>query len=297
MPEIVSILCVAVIISYFGVSILRSWTERRQIMAIPNEHSFHARPVPLGGGLSIVFITLAGVWLSCTWLGLIFPWRGLLAYTMGAFLVSLVSWWDDMRSLSYRVRLAVHACAALLVIWGLGEWYVAPALFLNALHLEWLSFPLTFFWIVGLTNAYNFMDGIDGLAGGQAVVAGIGWCFFGYWSDQYAVSILGMLLAASSLGFLGHNWPPARIFMGDAGSIFLGYTFAVLTIVAARPKPVLFLSGILLLWPFIFDTAFTLVRRLHRRENVFMAHHSHLYQRLVMQTIGQGIAMLSMRFD
>jgi UDP-N-acetylmuramyl pentapeptide phosphotransferase/UDP-N-acetylglucosamine-1-phosphate transferase len=93
---------------------------------------------------------------------------------------------------------------------------------------------------------------------------------------------MGLLLAAASSGFLLHNWPPARIFMGDAGSGFLGFSFAVLPLLASPENPALLIVGVLLLWPFVFDTTFTLVRRLCRRENVFQAHRSHLYQRLVI---------------
>ena len=150
------------------------------------------------------------------------------------------------------------------------------------MHWGWLGVPLAFFWVVGLTNAYNFMDGIDGLAGSQAVIAGVGWAGLGWLRGEPLVSLLGLLVAGSSLGFLLHNWPPARIFMGDVGSAFLGFTFAALSVLAAQQNPRLAVAGILLLWPFIFDTIGTFLRRLRRRENVFAAHRSHLYQRLVI---------------
>jgi UDP-N-acetylmuramyl pentapeptide phosphotransferase/UDP-N-acetylglucosamine-1-phosphate transferase len=153
---------------------------------------------------------------------------------------------------------------------------------LGPLALGWFGLIMTFVWIVGLTNAYNFMDGIDGIAGGQAVVAGLGWTLLGWLDHQPLVAALGLLLAASSLGFLGHNWPPARIFMGDVGSAFLGFTLAVLPVVAAQHNPRLAWAGVLLVWPFVFDAAFTFLRRLRKRENVFAAHRSHLYQRLVI---------------
>jgi UDP-N-acetylmuramyl pentapeptide phosphotransferase/UDP-N-acetylglucosamine-1-phosphate transferase len=187
-----------------------------------------------------------------------------------------------LRSLPVRVRFLTHALGALLVIAGIGYWRVADFPLLGQVQLGWLGLPLVFVWIVGLTNSYNFMDGIDGIAGGQAVLAGLGWALFGWWGDQPQVGALGALLAASSLGFLGHNWPPARIFMGDVGSGFLGYTFAVLPVVAALSDPRFILVGALLLWPFLFDTTFTFLRRLSRGENVFAAHRSHLYQRLVI---------------
>jgi SAM-dependent methyltransferase len=141
---------------------------------------------------------------------------------------------------------------------------------------------LTLLWIVGLTNAYNFMDGIDGIAGCQAAIAGMGWCALGGWSGLPLVTVLGLLLAASSLGFLIHNWPPAKIFMGDVGSTFLGYSLAVLPILAAQSDPRLAVAGVLLVWPSVFDASFTFLRRLRRGENVFAAHRSHLYQRLVI---------------
>jgi UDP-N-acetylmuramyl pentapeptide phosphotransferase/UDP-N-acetylglucosamine-1-phosphate transferase len=135
---------------------------------------------------------------------------------------------------------------------------------------------------VGLTNAYNFMDGIDGIAGGQAVVAGVGWAIVGLLMDLPFVFIFAGLLASTALGFLFHNWPPAKIFMGDVGSAFLGFSFACLAMAGASREPSLAIAGVLLVWPFVFDTLFTFFRRLKNRENVFAAHRSHLYQRLVI---------------
>ena len=178
--------------------------------------------------------------------------------------------------------LATHAAGALLILFAVGFWPSVDLPFVGSVHWGWLGVPLAFFWVVGLTNAYNFMDGIDGLAGSQAVIAGVGWAGLGWLRGEPLVSLLGLLVAGSSLGFLLHNWPPARIFMGDVGSAFLGFTFAALSVLAAQQNPRLAVAGILLLWPFIFDTIGTFLRRLRRRENVFAAHRSHLYQRLVI---------------
>jgi UDP-N-acetylmuramyl pentapeptide phosphotransferase/UDP-N-acetylglucosamine-1-phosphate transferase len=132
------------------------------------------------------------------------------------------------------------------------------------------------------------MDGIDGIAAGQAFIAGIGWMLLGKILGQPAIVVLGMAIAASNLGFLFHNWPPAKIFMGDVGSAFLGFTFAFLTVWCSRTSPRLAELSILFVWPFVFDSAFTFFRRLGKRENVFAAHRSHLYQRLVQSGLTHG---------
>jgi UDP-N-acetylmuramyl pentapeptide phosphotransferase/UDP-N-acetylglucosamine-1-phosphate transferase len=157
--------------------------------------------------------------------------------------------------------------------------------------LGWLGIPLTLAWIVGLTNAYNFMDGIDGIAAGQAIVAGIGWLILGNMLGEPRFAALGLAVAASSLGFLVHNRPPAKIFMGDVGSAFLGFTFAFMTVWCSQKSPngVWFAElSVLFLWPFAFDSILTFFRRLCKRENVFAAHRSHLYQRLVQSGMTHG---------
>jgi UDP-N-acetylmuramyl pentapeptide phosphotransferase/UDP-N-acetylglucosamine-1-phosphate transferase len=144
---------------------------------------------------------------------------------------------------------------------------------------------LTLAWIVGLTNAYNFMDGSDGIAGSQAVVAGVAWAVLGWLGNEPLVTGLGLLLAAGSVGFLAHNWPPARVFLGDVGSVFLGYSFALMPLLALRSPtlaPASFLLAALPVWPFAFDAAFTFGRRLLHGENIWAAHRTHLFQRLLV---------------
>lgn len=279
----------AMIISYAGVGCLRRWAQRR-MLDIPNERSSHTRPTPRGGGLAIVAVTIAGASLF-----LIFGHSGAnlnqwILYCAGALLIAVVSLLDDFRSLPNGVRFAAHIIGALLAIAAFGVWHSIVLPGIGILNLGWLGWPVTVIWIVGLTNAYNFMDGIDGIAGGQGVVAGLGWGVTGLMSGNQLVCSLGFLLTAACLGFLFHNWPPASIFMGDVGSAFLGYTFAVLPIIAANQiDPRFALIGILFVWPFVFDTTFTFFRRLLNHENVFEAHRSHLYQRLVMAGYSHGV--------
>jgi UDP-N-acetylmuramyl pentapeptide phosphotransferase/UDP-N-acetylglucosamine-1-phosphate transferase len=126
------------------------------------------------------------------------------------------------------------------------------------------------------------MDGIDGIAGGVALAGGLGWMMLATNIHNTFVFWIALAAAAGSLGFLGHNWPPAKVFMGDVASTFLGYTFAVLPLLSADQGGDALLLGTLLMWTFIMDAGVTFLRRLFRGENVFAAHRTHLYQRLVI---------------
>jgi len=254
-----------------AVPVIARWAAERRIVAIPNQRSSHARATPVGGGLPIVACVVIGVAIVRNGAGPFGEvWSGYLA--AGVF-VAAISWWDDMHGTPAGSRLAVQTVAALMVLLPLREVIgpASPMLFVAAGVI----------WAVGLSNAYNFMDGIDGIAAVQAIVAGAGWVWLGWRNDDAVVAIAGAIAAGGSLGFLFYNWHPARIFMGDAGAAFLGFTFAVMTLVALARSWEHALAGALFVWPFLFDTAFTLARRLVRGENVLRAHRSHLYQRLV----------------
>ncbi len=276
----------AVVLSWAGVYAFRRWAEQRGILDLPNERSSHTRPTPRGGGVVIAGISLAFGAVLAAGSGGAEARRLFAPYALGAVLVSAVSWLDDLRSLPRGIRLAIHAAAAAAAVAGLGFWETIAVPVLGPLAIGWLGPALALLWIVGLTNAYNFMDGIDGIAAGQAVAAGTGWYLAARSDGPAFVAGFALLVAAASLGFLLHNWSPARIFMGDVGSAFLGYTLAVMPIAYARCAGGSAASGapwlgVLLVWPFVFDTGFTFVRRLLKGENVFEAHRSHLYQRLV----------------
>lgn len=269
------------ILSYVSVEGMRYLAERHKILDIPNERSSHSRSVPRGGGLPIVVVTLLGVWFYVWFHPLVERWP-VLAYTVGALSIATVSWLDDLRSQPNWLRFAIHSLGAVLALYGFGYLPTGGA------PLEWLGFMISFFWIVGLTNAYNFMDGIDGIAGVQAVIGGLAWAALGLLSAQPLIVAFGIFLAASSLGFLIHNWSPARIFMGDVGSAFLGYSLAVLPFIYSAKADHrghwlgAIALGILPVWPFVFDASFTFLRRWRMGEDVFSAHRSHLYQRLVI---------------
>ena len=279
-PRIALLGLAALVLSFIAVGRLRALAERYAAIDVPNERSAHRRPTPLGGGLPIVLLSLSGLvilWIfDSSWSG-----PSLAAYVLGSVLIAAVSLYDDLKNLGRLSRGLCHLGCGVLLVFAFGFWEVVSLPVVGELELGWFGLPLTLLWVLGLLNAYNFMDGADGLAGSQAVIAGLAWGGLGLFTGQYLVAGLGILIAASSLGFLGHNWAPARIFMGDVGSVFLGYTFAALPLIATGPRFRLALFGFLVLWPFIFDSSFTLIRRLRWGEKVWTAHRSHLYQRLL----------------
>ena len=270
------------VLSFAGVYWLRLWLEHRRIMDHPNVRSSHAIPTPRGGGWLIVILTLITV---LSFAIVTRKWNQSLVYVGLGTLIAWIGWLDDVRSLSTRFRFFMQGMAAALVILFIGYFKSVTIPLFGELQFGFLAIPITFLWIIGLTNAYNFMDGIDGISAGVALAAGLGWMAISSISGAFQNSAafwVGLSIAASSLGFLGHNWPPAKIFMGDVSSTFLGFSFAVLPLLSSAGGDALLL-GTTILWTFIMDAGITFLTRLFKREKVFSAHRSHLYQRLVIQ--------------
>lgn len=265
------------ILSYFMVLLARRYVEQRRILDYPNERSSHTVPTPRGGGLGIVSLVL----MSGSWFVMEAGFTKGLIYIAGAAIIAWLGWRDDLHSLSPRFRFLIQGVVAAMSILGLGYFKVVTIPMFGELQLGAVGILITFLWILGLTNAYNFMDGIDGMAGGVALSAGIGWMWLASNINNSFAFWVALAITAGSLGFLGHNWSPAKIFMGDVGSTFLGYSFAVLPLLASDQGGDALLLGTLLVWPIIMDAGVTFIGRLIRGKNVFAPHRSHLYQRLV----------------
>lgn len=270
--------------SAIGVEAVRRMALRHDVVDVPNARSSHARPTPRGGGLAVV-LAVAAAWAVGAALE---PAVRSVGVPLAVLLVAGVSAVDDVRGLRTGPRFAAQGVAAALLLATVGAWTSISLPFVGTVPVGAFGVVLALLWLVGLTNAVNFMDGIDGIAGTQAVVSGTAWAIIGTGLDLPIVALVGALVAAASAGFLAHNWPPARIFMGDVGAASLGFAFAALPLVAASADGAgdvavarIPLTGLLVVWPFVFDTAFTIVRRFRRGENVLEAHRSHLYQRLV----------------
>jgi UDP-N-acetylmuramyl pentapeptide phosphotransferase/UDP-N-acetylglucosamine-1-phosphate transferase len=271
--------------TYLGVLIFRIWSVKNKILDVPNERSSHSVPTPRGGGLVIVLTSLFAYIVYSKITGRHFSG----SYLLGASIIALVSWLDDLLTISFVWRFLIQSLSAVLIVSTLGHFTEIYIPFGGNFDLNVFGSILTFFWIIWLTNAFNFMDGIDGLAGLQAVTAGIGWLIIGRISGFEGASVLGGVLAFSSAGFLLQNWYPAKVFMGDVGSAFLGFSFAVLPLIAEHDQvktnsilPLLPLISVSLVWLFWFDTVLTFFRRMLKGEKVWQAHREHIYQKLVI---------------
>lgn len=272
---------VLVALSYFGIDFIRHWLLNRQVIDLPNERSSHSVPTPRGGGLVIVVITLI-VALLC----MIFfqYWREGITFILVGCGVAWIGWQDDIKSLSPKLRFLLQTLAAVITIVGVGYFDSITIPLFGVLQLGIVGIPITILWIMGLINAFNFMDGIDGISGSVALTGSLGWMLFLGVNGQFGSPLfwIMMAIAASNLGFLGHNWPPARIFMGDVASTFLGFCFAVVPLLTINQVEDSFLLGVIIMWAYILDTLITFIRRLLKGERVFSAHRSHIYQRLVI---------------
>jgi Fuc2NAc and GlcNAc transferase len=256
---------------------VRRYALRRDLLDLPNPRSSHGRPVPLGGGLAIVVVTLAGIVLA-GWIGYV-PARTAMALAGGGGAVALIGWLDDRRGLAPAVRAAVQVCAA---VWALAWLGGFP-------HLHWggtvlqlgpVGWGLATIGIVWGINFYNFMDGIDGLAAGEAVMVSAAVILL-LGGTRHDILVPVTLVGGASAGFLLWNWPPARIFLGDVGSAFLGYLFAVLAVISENSGALTVVGWLLLLGVFFVDATFTVARRIAKGEPWYRAHRGHAYQRAV----------------
>jgi len=252
-----------------------------RVMDTPDERKAHTRPTPKGGGVGIVAAFLVGVYALYYYAQYArladLPFRGVIVASAA---IAVVAFLDDLRDWPFVVKLAAQVAASVTA--------VASGLFISVLRvpyvgpveLGWVGPVLTMAWVLFATNAMNFIDGMNGLAGGVTLVAACFLCGIAAHEGRWFVYFAALLLAAGVAGFLPFNYPRARIFMGDVGSQFCGFVLSVLGIAAARFERVdlSFLIVPMLLNGVLYDVAFTLVRRMLAGERITTPHRTHLYQ-------------------
>lgn len=272
---ILFVVFVVFIVSLILTGGLRRYALARSLMDVPNARSSHSVPTPRGGGVAIVlgFLSVLPILAFLGGLSWTFTWA-LLGAGAG---IALLGFLDDHGHIAARWRLLGHFLGAIWALFWLGG--LPPLeLFGFVLDLGWLGHVLAAIYLVWMLNLYNFMDGIDGIASVEAICACLGACLL-YWLGGFENLILApLVLAMAVAGFLYWNFPPARIFMGDAGSGFLGIILGMLSLQAAWSSPKLLWVWLILLGVFIVDATLTLLRRLLRGDKVYEAHRSHAYQ-------------------
>lgn len=284
------VLAVALAAAWLLTGALRRYAlVSRSLLDVPNNRSSHVVPTPRGGGVSFVLSFLTGLPVL-TWLGLL-PATTAIALAGAGAMVAIIGFLDDRGHVAVRWRLLVHFGAAL---WLLAWFGGLPAGILSSNETSWAAVAsvLGLLGLVWLLNLYNFMDGIDGLAASEAICVAGGGALLYAMTDNAGSVTAPLLLAVSVAGFLLWNLPPARIFMGDVGSSFLGMMLGGLALQAAWHASSLFWAWIILLGVFVTDATWTLLRRLARGERVYLAHRMHGYQHAARRFGGHRVVLL-----
>jgi len=272
---IIWVILATFLISFLLTGYMRHYALKKNIIDNPNERSSHTVPTPRGGGVSIVItflLVLVGLMISHQ-----------LQLTTGTILVStglgvaVLGFLDDHGHINSMLRLAIHFLIAIGAVFFLGG-FSEVTLFNGNLHLGWVANIIAILFLVWLLNLYNFMDGINGIASVEAITTLLSLAFIYLLLDSQLSSELLFILAASVFGFVLWNFPKARIFMGDAGSGFLGLILGILALISLKTDPALFCAWIICLGVFVVDATFTLIRRVINGHKMYDAHRSHAYQ-------------------
>jgi UDP-GlcNAc:undecaprenyl-phosphate GlcNAc-1-phosphate transferase len=253
---------------------------------VPDARKVHTVPIPRLGGVAIFLgfgIALAVV--EALTPGPLFPRSGpFLGLFLGATMIFFLGIADDLKPLPAKFKLLMQILAA-----GVAVYFGARIDFLSNpagglfLLAPAIAFPLTIFWLVGITNTINLIDGLDGLAGGVSLIAASTTALIAIQTHQPTIALVALALIGATIGFLRYNWNPAKIFMGDSGSLFLGFTLAALSVVGLLKllATAALLVPVLILGVPIFDTAFAIVRRAWNRRPIFSPDRGHLHHRLL----------------
>lgn len=267
-------------VSAMGVRMFISVSRRWAILDVPKERSSHAAPTPRLGGVPMV---ASAAFSFSIWVILVTgdsgSFRGIAGTAFFACGICILGIFDDIHDLSPLFQILVQFALCLFCLWLFRP--VPPDLFtVGGAWIRWVLIGAASIWCVWMLNLYNFMDGIDGLAGGQAAMASLFFFLLFAWKGETGWAVANLMIFASTLGFLVFNWPPAKIFMGNSGSTFLGAFYGMQSLYAPGATGVPFIVLVLPFSNFIFDTTFTLLRRMLLGEKWYQAHRTHVYQRM-----------------
>ena len=261
--------------------------RRCKVFDLPNDRSSHERPTPRGGGIALVFVAVT-IWVGISydvfgWFKIVESDQTVKWVTGGAVFLALVSWTDDLKGLNPLIRLASQLGAVIGVMILLPE----PLVLFNGTIPSWLDQVIIVFLWIWFINLFNFMDGIDGLAGVETGAIGLGVFFIAkYTGIGGTFAFFALTLSAVGIGFLVWNWAPAKIFMGDVGSVPIGFLLAWLLLTLAQKGYML--QALIIPAYYLADATVTLVRRASRGEKIWLPHRDHYYQQAVQRGLGHA---------
>ncbi len=265
----------------------------------PDHRKIHTRPVPRLGGLAIYFATTFAILVGIfRWLiegkSFLFKFDEILGLAISAGIILIIGIADDFRSLSPRDKFfGQMIAAAILVYFGFSIDFIRlPSV--GVISFGFWALPLTFFWLVSFMNIVNFIDGLDGLAAGVSAIAALSFFFYSLKIGQHFTALLSLAVAGAALGFLRHNFYPAKIFMGDTGSLFLGLVLGAVTVqgVLKSLAAAAFLFPVIVMGVPILDTFFAIVRRFLRKRSITEPDKEHLHHRFLKKGISQRRTVL-----
>lgn len=282
---------IALFVTYVLTPAVKKLAIRVGAVDRPNARKVHTRVIPRLGGLAIYIGFMAALLFRVDFT------HEITGMVLGCTAIVLVGIWDDICQIPAKVKLVGQMLAASIpVLFGVQiEWLTNP--FGNLIVLpEWVAVPITIFWIVGFTNTVNLIDGLDGLAAGVSVIASISMFFMALTMNQYVPAMIILAMAGAALGFLQYNFNPAKIFMGDTGSMLLGYTMAVVAILGLvkTAATVALVVPVIALGLPILDTLFAIIRRKMSGVPIFQPDKGHLHHRLLALGLTQKQVVLIM---
>jgi UDP-N-acetylmuramyl pentapeptide phosphotransferase/UDP-N-acetylglucosamine-1-phosphate transferase len=258
--------------------------HKRNVLDVPNERSSHSAPTPRGGGIGIVAVWSIGVFAGLA-LNIINGDGFIFAALGGVAILALLGFDDDQKDLSPMLKLIIQGGVGAGAVWFSGVPLTTFDLpFIPEHSLGFVGWVIAWFWVVGFINIFNFMDGANGLAGSQILFSGVAFSILGAGTGDAQLMFTGALIAGSALGFLKYNFPIAKVFMGDVGSLPVGFLIALMVLRAAEnpASQVTLATPLLFVWPFLYDGSYTLINRVVHKRNPFRPHRSHLYQRVMI---------------
>jgi UDP-GlcNAc:undecaprenyl-phosphate GlcNAc-1-phosphate transferase len=276
--------------------IVLNLTRRFKILKYPGYRRLHNVPTPTMGGIAIALATAGGLLLAAMLLPNLFgEYRDRFMFlALASFVILITGVADDKWELSARAKIIGELIATTVLIMGGFRIENISNPFGESIELGWLSYPLTYLWVLGLTNAINLSDGLDGFAAGIVVISTLSIALVSYIRGNDMILISMMIVAGASMGFLFYNFPPAKIFMGDTGALFLGFILAGLTTMerVKGPVTVALIIPILALALPIVDTALAMLRRLVARSTISKGDARHIHHRMLEMGLSPTYAVL-----